>query len=256
MVPGNSFTAPAYTTGNGTLFHNQFAVGDFNGDGNVDLVLTVQSIPGAIVLFFGDGKGAFQPPVKLSVGSYIYSVAVSDFNGDGRTDLVLAAAGGVRILLGNGDGTFRPPINYSINRDAFSFAVGDFNGNGKADLVVVNSQSSSPGLSVFLGNGDGTLQGPVSYTAGTLPLAVAIGDFNGDGKADLAVANETNGNNVSVLLGNGDGTFQPAVTFDTGYSAVAIVAEDFNGDGNLDLAVMNYDSSGMLKESRKPYSRR
>src|ERR1700674_3738612 len=76
-----------------------------------------------------------------------------------------------------------------------------------------------------------------TYPVGTSPSAVVVGDFNGDGKPDLAVAN-SGSNNVSILLGNGDGTFQPAVNFDAGLSPNSIAVGDFNGDGRLDLAVL------------------
>jgi FG-GAP-like repeat len=86
-----------------------------------------------------------------------------------------------------------------------------------------------------LGNGDGSFQAAVSYTTDTNPAAVVTGDFDGDGKVDLAVAN-SGSNTVSILLGNGDGSFRPAVSYATDSSPVALVASDFNGDSKLDLA--------------------
>ena len=92
-------------------------------------------------------------------------------------------------------------------------------------------------MSVLLGNGDGTFQPQVTYAVGSIPIAIVAGDFNGDGRTDLAVANDGLTSTVSVLLGNGDGTFQPQVTYAVGSNPVAIVAGDFNGDGRTDLAV-------------------
>jgi hypothetical protein len=114
-------------------------------------------------------------------------------------------------------------------------AVGDFNGDGVPDLAVADYGG---GVSVLLGNGDGSFQAPVSYLVGTASTSVAVADFNGDGIPDLAVVNQSGG--VSVLLGNGDGTFGKAVKSGAGYDPYALAVGDFNGDGIPDLAVTNY----------------
>jgi hypothetical protein len=124
-------------------------------------------------------------------------------------------------------------------------AVGDFNGDGKPDLAVANFNWPNPGtVSVLLGKGDGTFLPAQSFPAGKYPNSVAVGDFNGDGKPDLAVANHGdiygNGQGVSVLLGQGDGTFQPAQSFPAGSYPQSVAVGDFNGDGFPDLAVANY----------------
>src|SRR5207245_9985782 len=102
-------------------------------------------------------------------------------------------------------------------------------------------------VSVLLGNGDGTFQPAQSFAAGFSPSSVVVGDFNGDGRPDLAVANaglDTGyGSTVSVLLGNVDGTFQPARNFDTNNYGRSVAVGDFNGDGRLDLAVANASSN-------------
>jgi hypothetical protein len=167
----------------------------------------------------------------------------------------------VAVLLGNGDGTFQPAVTYSTGADgAYSVAVGDVNGDHVPDLVVAelyqNQGADSPGaVSVLLGNGDGTFQPAVVYSSGGYyAYSVAMGDLNGDGKLDLAVANAGENlkgtGSVGVLLGNGDGTFQPPVVYDSGgYGADSVAIGDVNGDGTPDLVVANLYQSGGANSS-------
>ena len=94
---------------------------------------------------------------------------------------------------------------------------------------------------MILGNGDGSLKAPVTYPVGVAPAMMALADFNGDSKLDLAIPNIGN-DLVSVLLGNGDGTFQPAFNYRAGHSPVSAAAGDLNNDGASDLAITNADS--------------
>jgi uncharacterized repeat protein (TIGR01451 family) len=214
------------------------AVGDFNGDGRLDLVSANESTAlniGSVSVLFGRGDGTFQGTFQ---GAYSVNsgrptqVVVGDFNGDGKADLALSGLFGVvTIMLGNGDGTFHSPYFLPVGTSSEALAVGDFNGDGNADLAVADDGGS---VYVLAGNGDGTFQNAVGYSAGTIPSSVTVGDFNGDGIADLAVAN---GSGFSVLLGNGDGTFQPKKAFAAGGTALAVAAGDVNGDGKIDLAV-------------------
>jgi FG-GAP-like repeat len=213
------------------------AVGDFNGDGKLDLAVTNSTNVGVLL---GNGDGTFQPAVYYSVGSSPRAVAVGDFNGDGKLDLVVGnvTSGNVSVLLGNGDGTFQPALNYAADNAPYSVAVGDFNGDGKLDVAAAEAGGSAI-VSVFLGKGDGTFQPAVNYGVGQDPVSLAVGDFNGDGNLDVAAATQGGSDTVSVLLGKGDGTFQPAVNYAAGSIPSSVVAGDFNGDGKLDLAVTN-----------------
>lgn len=174
---------------------------------------------------------------SLSQGYEPSALVVTDFNGDGIPDLAVLSVNSLTILLGNGDGTFNR-TNTVIDIDAQSIAVGDFNGDGIPDLAVTIPQANSNNVAIFLGNGDGTFTGvnQILVVINT-PGPVAVGDFNRDGFADLAVVG---GDSITVFLGNGDGTFTTAAgTPAVGMSPSSIVVGDFNGDGISDLAVTN-----------------
>jgi hypothetical protein len=216
----------------------QTAVGDFNGDGKLDLV-TANQYGNSVSVLLGNGDGTFQPAVSYGVGYNPSWVAVGDFNGDGKLDLAVADTFGLTVLLGNGDGTFRTATNYNVGSPQTFVTVADLNGDGKLDLVFANSDSNN--VTVVLGDGDGTFQSPISYVTGTGPRQVVVRDFNNDGNPDLAAAN---GNNtVSVLLGNGDGTFHSPVDYSVGSLPSGLIVGDFNSDGKPDLVVANQNSS-------------
>ncbi len=188
------------------------------------------------------------------------SIAVGDVNADGFPDLVVAdwcasklcPSGSVAVLLGNGDGTFQTAVPYaSGGLFADSVAIADLRGAGKMDIIVGNCGSvlnnicvgTNGGVGVLLGNGDGTFQTAITYSASYGVAAVAAADVTGDGKPDLLLAtNCLSGTSysgcVGVLSGNGDGTFASVLTYSSGgYSPGAIAVDDVNGDNKLDVVV-------------------
>src|SRR5208283_3811834 len=240
---GDGTFQPAVTFNPGLQSQAGIALADLNGDGKPDLLVANAS---GVAVLLGNGDGTFQPAVTYgSGGSSPWSVAVADVNRDGKPDLIVAnySSSTVGVLLGNGDGTFQPAATYgSGGNGPWSVAVADVNGDGNPDLLVVNVFDNTVG--VLLGNGDGTFQAAVTYSSGGgfRAPSIAVADLNGDGKPDLAVANDCGGcdGSVAVLLGNGDGTFRPAVLYDSGGDLTLEVAiADVNGDGKPDLIVLN-----------------
>jgi hypothetical protein len=211
-------------------------VGDFNRDGNLDIVVVEDGVGLKAQVYLGNGKGSFTKGSSSQIAASSICVTVGDFNNDGILDLAIAGSEATDILLGNGDGTFQAAKQIPQSQ-IFSIATGDFNNDGKLDLLL-------NGQTILLGNGDGTFQKPSTFGTYLSYLPVAIGDFNGDHKLDFALLYNGATNSVITYLGNGDGTFQTPLTVELpGYQARSITAGDFNGDGKTDLAVSGCSDS-------------
>jgi hypothetical protein len=194
---------------------------------------------------------AFAQPTgsPFLTGSNPVSVAAGDVNGDGRFDLAVAKRNSnqIAVLLGNGSGGFTQAVGspFAVGTSPQSVAVGDVNGDGQLDLVTANNGSNN--ATVLLGNGSGgfTQAAGSPFAVGSFPSSVAVGDMNGDGRLDLAVAN-TGSSNVTVLLGNGSGGFTPApgspVPMGAGTLPRSVAVGYMNGDGHLDIAVASTGS--------------
>ena len=213
------------------------AAADMNEDGHLDLASNSDD---EIVIFLGDGQGKFGSAGEYHGTAYPSSLRSGDFNADGHVDLAvpyrcgmeLFPSSAVHLLLGNGDGSFGADTSYPITHCLGDILVDHVNGDAALD-VIANATS------VLLGAGDGSLLPEVQspdVRGGTL---LAGGDWNGDGKLDIAVLN---GNWLAVHLGNGDGTFGSTAQAATGIEPTALALADFDQDGVLDIATSNYDS--------------
>jgi hypothetical protein len=193
------------------------------------------------------GSGpSFAVPRSYPAGPDPVSVAVGDLNADGKPDLATAnnTAGTLSVLLNGGNGSLGAKVDYPSGPSTVSVAIGDLNGDGKRDLVTGNvsmlGRFPSRNVVVLINRGDGSFYARVEHSIGLGygQLKVAIGDLNGDGKLDVAAANET-GDSVSVLLNSGNGGFQLPVDYATGSLPLSIAIGDLNGDGRADLTTAN-----------------
>jgi len=228
-----AFLPPIGSPGGGV----HLAVGDFNHDNRSD-VATVQLavkhglwVPGDVIVNLSNGDGTFHVSDTLSgvKGNGLQEIQVADRNSDGHPDIIVQTATGGRILfyywgspvylltvydnvwLGKGDGTFRALKVTTHQSDSMSLGppptqgttTADFNRDGVVDVANVNSTNNS--VDVLLGIGNGSHQPPQTFGAGTYPIAIAVGDFNGDGWSDIVVLNDQfpQQPTLSVLLNDG-----------------------------------------------------
>ncbi|MGL5060544.1 MAG: FG-GAP-like repeat-containing protein, partial [Microcoleus sp.] len=237
------------------------SIGDLNADGKPDLAVANYDSNNVSILFNTTATGAttptFAPQVLFGTGNRPYFVSIGDLNADGKPDLAVANIGSsnVSILLntattGAATPSFSSQVPFATGSNAFSVSIDDLNADGKPDLAVANIGSNNVSIllnSTATGAITPTFASQVTFPAGNRPAFVRSGDFNGDGKPDLALSNE-NDNNVSILVnttptGATTPSFAPQVTFPTGTYPYSLNISDINSDGKPDLAVPNGSSN-------------
>jgi hypothetical protein len=248
LAPGSPFTILTRPHAHG------IAAGDFNGDGNMDV--TIESwAEDKVTVVLGDGKGGFRTPgTQYDVGRHPYErLRAADMNGDGRADIVTANFEGanITVLLSDGKGFHPAPGSpFACPPAPFGHALADVNGDGKLDVVVAHysgqgTDPSKDAVSVLLNLGDGRLGPATRYSAGPLPVGVAIGDVNGDGHTDIAAADlggSSGSGGATILLGNGRGQFRSGGFFPTGRGTEGVAVGDLNGDGKADVVTADTES--------------
>lgn len=247
---------------------NDVAVGDFDGDGTLDLALPNHDTHG-VTLLLGNGQGGFRPaagsPFTVASRPHPHGIAAGDFNGDGKLDFAVESWGdnAVEVHQGTGKGDFASPgRRFTVGQMPYQrLRSADVNRDGKPDLLTTNFEGNS--VSVLLGDGKGGfVNAPGSpFPAGRSPFCQAIADVNGDGKLDLVIGGfsghpeDPSADGVSVLLGNGAGAFQllAGSPFAAGRTPVAVAVGDLNGDGIPEIAAANMsgDTVTILKRGPK-----
>ncbi len=240
--PPVDFVGPAASP-----FGLPIALGDFDGDGRVDVMANGRAAHAGLSFFTGDGQGGFGA-ARTAWPSYFDPLLTADFDHNGTLDLIGFGQEGFSSLSGQGNGRFAGggPIAASASccSEYYLLArtVADFNHDGAPDVLLANDL----GFEVVLGHGDGTFAASRLSKLGGTPLRLTVGDFDGDGVLDVAASIASG---ISVSLGRGDGTFAAPVGLDAGVTWL-IGAADFDGDGPLDLVGVSQSGPLLLFRGR------
>jgi uncharacterized protein (TIGR03437 family) len=224
------------------------AVGDFTGDGKLDLL----AAGGNLTMLVGGGDGNFQvrQPQVVEGFTFVISAAAGDFNGDGKLDLAMVPEDNrLKLMFGNGDGTFGGLTTYDIISRPVAVVVGDYDADGKPDVVVAHESS----ISFFFNLSNGMLGSRRDYSVGS-PLTLSSADFNGDAKPELLLSTRNNQKDSAVLLSPQCGRrISTPLKFDT-LNALSNLPGDFDGDGKMDVVALavDFDGNPQLKFTANP----
>jgi hypothetical protein len=229
------------TVVNGEGGPSRVVVADFNNDGALDIAVNGPD-EGVILIYLGNGKGGLTvPPKEIEGLHHDNEIITADFNADGNVDIATVTTGSVQIFLGDGTGSFALSAVVDVDPFPANLASADLNNDGKLDLLVGGAGPGSPAqnyISTFLGDGAGGFvfkQTIALDSFGDVRGEMAVGDFNEDGKADMAFPLDK----VLVFLGDGTGNLVAGPSLTAGDQPHTIVTADFNKDGHLDLANSN-----------------
>ena len=232
-----------YYTSNGV---RGVVVGDFDGDGWDDM-LTTNRLDGNISIFTNNGDGTFTASGMDLPNQDETACALTDANGDGILDVFFASFNSqkVGVLLGDGDGNFTLNDEVSVQGRPWMIAAGDLNGDGFADVVSVNSNANR--TAVLFGDGQGGLSQPVYYAPPNhnFPLAVDLGDLDGDGDLDIVTSNYSS-KTYTVFENDGAGQFNAAVTLNSPKAASCAILHDRDNDGDLDITGTDEEADVIL----------
>jgi hypothetical protein len=242
---------------------NDIAIGDFNGDGNLDLLVPNTQTP-YLTILLGDGQGRFRPsehsPFATRSQPHPHGAAVADFNGDGKLDAVTDSWGRnqINLLLGDGRGNLITPGQFfDVGKRPYQrLRSADFNKDGKPDIVTTNLDGNS--VTILLGDGTGGFHEAAGspFPTGAAPWSVAIDDINQDGNLDLVTipyapeVKDPKQSGVAILLGDGKGGFAPMrgalLPLEGCRGPDRVATGDINGDGFRDIVVSCAQSNSLM----------
>ena len=235
---GNFSAGVAYDAG---PHPSSVAVADIDGDGVLD-VLACSDTEGTISVLPGAGDGTFRPRRSYAVGFNSSFMVTGDLGGNGKADVAVAGKTGnqLAVLLNDGNGGLQKPIPYTLSKTPAALTLANLNGDGFTDIALANQGGT---VSILLGMGAGQFRPLADISVASGPLSsIVAGDFNNDGKIDLAVA-QPGQKLVSILIGKGDGTFISTSSSSVGNDPLFLLKADVGGDGVADLIAVNQASN-------------
>ena len=220
------------TVSTGSLSPVDVSLGDFDGDGVLDVAYAGSD--SAFYLMLGNGDGTFKGATSFDMGdgSHINELSIADLDGDGRQDMVVSTTQGVKVWTGNGNGSFSLRYSFAASGSSQSVSIADVDGDGVLDLVSVNYNNST--LDILHGRGGGTFSLLNSVSVGVQPAGSSIADLNGDGRLDI-VSLDFGAGTATALLNDGNGSFHRSDLLSTGALPSSAVLADLNGDGIVDI---------------------